>query len=205
MARYDLSRRAAIVLLLLVLLLHQTVHEWHQFSCGALEQWVMMGSSRNDGESHPILVDNNNLTLALFQQVPMQPLRPLCLEIVQNATPMSLSFVDVSGNNHSQQQHPHMGAVDANGTSGYVHDVTAMTRHPPRFPASLLNVSEVCQLDDEFKLFQERVFVDRDYESRNAADPQTQQQHRRRPKILCMVYTTSAGHARVQMIRETWG
>ena len=123
MERSGMSRRTISVLLVSVLLVHQTVHEWHQLSCDisrSKSSWIVPGSS--------ILATTSSTDIPHARRVPMQPLRPECLEIVQKAKPVNLSYVNVTDISPS---HPHMGAVDANGTLGYVHDVTAITRNPP--------------------------------------------------------------------------
>ena len=197
MAGCDLSRRTAAVLLLVVLLLHQFAHEWHQLACnmGQLDQWL--GSSSNDSRNAQQFKVKST-SVPQWKRIPFEPLRPVCLEIVQNATPVSLVYVNVS---EHHLEHPHMGAVDENGNPGHIHDLMALSRNPPPFNMTAINVSNICQDDDddEYKLFQERVFVDLEYNQQRRQDSPT------RPKLLCMIYTTSAGHQRVEMIRETWG
>ena len=128
----------------------------------------------------------------------------------------------------------HMGAVDEHGRLGYVHDETALYRQryqhsqttPPqqdqqqsmmfhpfnssKDPALL----EHCRNhDDTFIMLQQKIRVVSEetiQEQRRQLAAKTMnatpQINIRRPiRLLCMIYTTEAGHAKIQRIRETWG
>jgi len=123
-------------------------------------------------------------------------LRPTNLEIVRNVTPVDLAFIDVSENH---KEDPHRGARDEKGNWGYVHDETALRLAPPAFPTDQLR--EDCQeRDSNHVMLTERVFVDT--EAHDAVD----KSGKRRAKILCIIYSTDAGHKeKIPAIRETWG
>ena len=129
------------------------------------------------------------------QAKPSRPLCKECLEIIQRANPVDISFVDVSG---GHKEHPHMGGRDENGNWGYVLDETGLRRNPDPFdiPADELRLH--CEKrDNNWKMLHDKVFVDLEYEKSMAGKP--------RDKIFCLVYTTEEGHARVPRIRRTWG
>jgi hypothetical protein len=128
---------------------------------------------------------------------PAEPLCPTCLEIVQKAKPIDLSFVDVS-NGH--KEHPHLGATDEQGNIGYIHDETALRKNPPPLNYPDDELREAClKRDNNYKMLNERVFVDLEYEKKILASGNA------RPKVFCFVYTTDAGHPKIPNIRETWG
>ncbi|GKY98032.1 hypothetical protein MPSEU_000761300 [Mayamaea pseudoterrestris] len=125
------------------------------------------------------------------------PLRPACLEIISKANLTDTTYVNVAGN---LTEHPHVGAVDAFGKPGYVHDVTALRRNPPPSNFTDEYIAEQCQVqDDDYKMLKQRVSVDMDYENERLRSGE------RRPRILCMIYTYTPSHSRIKNIRETWG
>ncbi|GKZ01090.1 hypothetical protein MPSEU_001060600 [Mayamaea pseudoterrestris] len=128
---------------------------------------------------------------------PSEPLCPKCLEIVQKAKPIDISFVDVS-NGH--KEHPHKGATDEHGKLGYIHDETALRKNPPALNYPEASLREAClKRDNNYKMLNERVYVDLEY------DKKMQASGKPRPKIFCFVYTIDSGHSKIPNIRETWG
>lgn len=125
---------------------------------------------------------------------PDKSLGPTNLQIVRNATPVDLAYVDVSGN---RERDPHRGARDEKGNWGYVHDETALRRHPPAFPTDRLE--QDCQeRDADQAMLTEKVFVDREAHDAKKGT--------KRAKILCIIYAIDASHEkRIPAIRETWG
>ena len=140
-----------------------------------------------------------NLSKPLHEEKP-KPKRPLCdecLKIVQEAQPIDLSFVDVSG---GHKEHPHMGALDELGILGYVHDETALRRNPPTTSFEEDALRSVClKRDNNFKMLNEKVFVDLEYDKKMEASGQS------RDTIFCLVYTIDSAHSKIPSIRETWG
>jgi hypothetical protein len=128
---------------------------------------------------------------------PSVPLRKENLEIIQKAKPIDISFVDVSG---GHKEHPHMGAKDADGNWGYVHDETALHQSPPKFTFEADKEKEACmKRDNNFKMMTSRVIVDTEYDKRQ------NESGVKRDKIFCFVYTIESGHRKIPLIRETWG
>jgi hypothetical protein len=128
---------------------------------------------------------------------PSQPLCKECLEIVQRAQPIDISYLDVS---EGHKDHPHLGAMDADGKLGYVHDETALHRNPPPFRYEGEALHSACSLrDNNYKMLTEKVFVDLN------ATKIIEESKRPRDKIFCLVYTIDSGHPKIPPIRETWG
>jgi len=128
---------------------------------------------------------------------PSKSLCPECLEIVQKAKPVDLTYVDVS---EGHKEHPHMGAKDENGNSGYVHDATALRKNPPPYNFSGDALQKACtKRDNNYKMLHEKVFVDME------AHEKAEKSGKKRDKIFCLVYTTEKGHPAIPRIRETWG
>jgi glycoprotein-N-acetylgalactosamine 3-beta-galactosyltransferase len=129
------------------------------------------------------------------QRLPSKPLPEARLEIVSKAKPVDLAYVDVSG---GHKEHPHLGALDENGNSGYIHDEAALRKNPP--PFEFANLDTACKRhDNNYKMLTEKVFVDMD--AHEAAEKSGQ----KRDKIFCLVYTIDSGHPKIPSIRETWG
>ena len=128
---------------------------------------------------------------------PSKPLCKECLEIIQRASPVDISFVDVSA---GHVDFPHKGARDENGNGGYIHDEAALRKNPPEFQWDDDNMKRACMMrDNNYRMLNERVFVDLDY------DMQKEQAGAKRDKIFCLIYTTENGHGKIPNIRETWG
>lgn len=128
---------------------------------------------------------------------PSKPLCKECLEIVQRAQPIDVSYVDVSG---GHKEHPHLGAMDADGKLGYLHDETALRRNPPPFHFEGEALRNACTLrDNNYKMLTEKVFVDLNATKIIDASKAP------RDKIFCLVYTIDSGHPKIPPIRETWG
>ena len=125
---------------------------------------------------------------------PDKSLGPTNLQIVRNATPVDLAYVDVSGNH---ERDPHRGARDEKGNWGYVHDETALRKHPPAFPTDRLE-QDCKERDADQAMLTEKVFVDREAHDAKKGT--------KRAKILCIIYAIDASHEkRIPAIRETWG
>jgi hypothetical protein len=128
---------------------------------------------------------------------PSKPLCDECLKIIQQAQPIDIAYVDVSG---GHKEHPHMGATDEEGNFGYVADETALRKNPPDFHmAGEELISECAKRDNNYKMLTERVHVDMEY------DKEMEKSGNKRAKIFCLVYTIDSGHPRIPAIRETWG
>lgn len=129
---------------------------------------------------------------------PLKPKEPLCeecLKIIQKATPYDIKYVDVSG---GYINHPHKGALDADGKPGYVHDETALRLKPPKNSYTSSMLAPLCSLrDNNYRMLTEKVIVDMEYEKQMANSP--------RDKIFCLIYTIDAYHKKIPAIRETWG
>ena len=129
---------------------------------------------------------------------PAVPLRAENLEIVQKATPVDISFVDISG---GSKDHPHMGAKDENGNWGYIHDETALHKNPPDLTWKEGAERKACVMrDNNFRMMNERVIVDMEYDKK-----MEESVGEKRDKIFCLVYTIESGHHKIPLIRETWG
>jgi hypothetical protein len=127
---------------------------------------------------------------------PVKPLCRECLEIVQRAPPMDISFVNVSD---GFKQHPHKGALDVDGNP-FVPDETALRRHPPLLNLSNDELREQCNRhDDDHAMITKKVSIDM------AGEKEAVESGRRRDKIFCLAYTVSPYHSRIPPIRETWG
>lgn len=128
---------------------------------------------------------------------PSKPLCPECLEIVQKAQPIDIKYEDVAG---GHKEHPHLGAKDAEGKLGYIHDETALRKNPPPFSFKGGALKHACEKhDNNYRMLHEKVFVDL------KADEEAEKSGKPRDKIFCLVYTIDAGHPKIPAIRETWG
>ena len=131
------------------------------------------------------------------KQKPSKPLCKECLEIVQRAKPMDISYVDIS-NGH--REFPHKGAKDEEGNWGYIHDETALRKDHPAFTWEDDEMKRMCgNRDNNWKMLTQRVYVDFEYEEKMKKSETS------RDKIFCLVYTTSNSHNKIPFIRETWG
>jgi hypothetical protein len=151
--------------------------------------------------AHGTTVSKENMIQARMDADRKKPSKPLCkecLEIVMQAPLMDISFVDVS-NGH--REHPHKGALDAEGKPGYVPDEMALRKNPP----TLLNLSEAeleaqcSRHDDTYRMLTEKVVID------TAGEKAANESGKRRDTIFCLVNTFHHLHDRIPRIRETWG
>lgn len=128
---------------------------------------------------------------------PAKPLCDECLEIVSKAQPIKIAYVDVSD---GHKAHPHLGALDENGKTGYVHDSTALRNNPPVFQLEDDLLRNHCtSRDNNYKMLSEKVFVDLEY------DKAMESSLVPRDKIFCLVYTIDVFHSKIAAVRETWG
>lgn len=122
------------------------------------------------------------------------PLSADRLAVIQKAKPVDITYVNIT----NRSEHPHLGAKDADGKWGYIHDPTSLRKNPPQFNFPDLN--SACALrDNDFKMMSEQVSVD--WKAHEAKESSGE----RRDKIFCLVYTIAESHDRIQYIRETWG
>ena len=161
----------------------------------AVDQLPLLASlpDQHQSASHHLIAEEPRIPRVVAVH---KPLRRTNLEIVRNATAIDLAYIDVS-NNHSE--HPHCGARDERGNWGFVHDDTALRRSPPTFSTDRLQ--QDCQVrDSNYIMLTKRVSVDQEaHDSRANSDGN-------RVKILCIIYSTDAGHdKKIPAIRETWG
>lgn len=136
---------------------------------------------------------------------PSKPLCPECLEIIQKAKPVDITYVDVSG---GHKEHPHLGAKGPDDELGYVHNATSLHLNPEKFAWPEENLKAACaKRDNNYKMLQH---VKVDFEGAKAA----QESGRKRDKIFCLVYTAwkddappekHMHHERIPAIRQTWG
>jgi len=146
---------------------------------------------------------------------PVKPSKPLCkecLEIVQRAKPVDISFkpVDPLVLNSTDDPYLHLGAKGPDGEMGYVHDETALRKLAPALEiGNYQQFRELCaKRDDDYKMLHEKVYVD--LEGHAAAEKRAQQEGAKpRAKIFCSVYTSNAthgdGHKQIPAIGQTWG
>jgi glycoprotein-N-acetylgalactosamine 3-beta-galactosyltransferase len=92
-----------------------------------------------------------------------------------------------------------MGALDANGRPGYIHDPTFLRNNPPPFTFHVPgDENGVCEIPfgegDEGK-----------YGLQGLRKIEVASSFQTNTRVLCMVYTQSTGHFRVRSIAETWG
>ena len=128
---------------------------------------------------------------------PSKPLCDECLKIIQQAQPIDITYVDMTG---GHKEHPHLGATDESGKLGYIADEQALRKNPPDFHmAGEELISECARRDNNYKMLTERVHVDMEY------DKEMETAGIKRAKIFCLVYTIDSGHPKIPAIRETWG
>lgn len=131
------------------------------------------------------------------RQKPSKPLRPTNLEIVQQATPIDISYVDVAG---GHKEHPHKGAKDENGEWGYIHDEKSLALNPPAFGFTGKPFKDACEMRDaNYMMLHNKVILDM------KAHEEAEKSGKKRDKIFCLVYTIESGHPKIPAIRETWG
>ena len=142
-------------------------------------------------------LDDDKETSEVVKKKPSKPLRPENLEIAKRPKMIDISFVDVSD---GHEDHPHLGALDANGVSGYIHDETALRINPPDFNYGETEMIAGCtKKDDNSRMMNKRIVVETEYDKKMNSSGQ------KRDKIFCLVYTIEQGHSKIPNIRETWG
>ena len=142
---------------------------------------------------------------------PSKPLCKECLEIVQRAKPVDISFkpVDPLVLNSTDDPYLHLGAKGPDGEMGYVHDETALRKLAPAPDIGNDLLTYYCaRRDDDYKMLHEKVYVD--LEGHAAAEKRAKQEGAKpRAKIFCSVYTSNAthgdGHKQIPAIGQTWG
>ena len=154
-------------------------------------------------------------TTPLGKVKPSKPLCKECLEIVQRAKPVDISFEPVdtrdrdSCDARDSADYPclHLGAKGPDGKMGYVHDETALRKLTPAPDIGNDLLTYYCAThDDDYKMLHEKVYVD--LEGHAAAEERAKQEGAKpRAKIFCSVFTTTrgGGHERIQAIGQTWG
>ena len=172
--------------------------DWPDLSSGPLEvDKKDIVKDRSDKEEHNEENDFPDLSKPLHGEplMPKEPLCDECLKIIEKAEPYDIQYVDVS---NGYKDHPHKGALDADGRIGYVHDETALHLHPPTNSFTPSMLAPLCNLrDNNYHMITEKVFVDMEYEKHMVNSP--------RDKIFCLVYTIDKYHNKIPAIRETWG
>jgi hypothetical protein len=80
--------------------------------------------------------------------------------------------VDVSG---GHQEHPHLGALDADGNPGYIHDETALRNNPPPFETPTLH-EQCAKRDGNYNMMHNRIVVETEYDEKmNESGKKTRQ------------------------------
>ena len=145
-----------------------------------------------------ILIQSAQVEDAVVEKrLPSEPLCAECLSIVQQADPVSLAYVNVRGDG---AEHPHQGAVDADGRPGYVANATALRLSPPPNSMTPDALRTLClKRDNNYRMLHEKVFVDLEYDRSMAVSG------KRRDQIFCLIYTIDLFHDKIPAIRETWG
>ena len=116
-----------------------------------------------------------------------------------------LNFVDLTGKSKNNE-HPHKGALDENGNSGYIYDKKALhTSKTALFPAFEITQEQAqCDLNDAtMQLLTNKVHVD--FDAHERAETQARNGGKPRAKILCMIYIVEKFHYRLPTIYQTWG
>ena len=133
---------------------------------------------------------------------PMVELRELNKEIVSKPKTYTLEYVDAA---YDFKEYPHIGARDADGKMGYVHDETSLSKTSSNFILSPDEKKKNCGMNDNNKkMLTEQVYVD--MAAHQAAEKQKEHdQNFKRAKIFCTVYTISKNHNKLQSIFDTWG
>ncbi len=128
---------------------------------------------------------------------PSEPLRSTNLEIIKKPKMVDITFKDVSG---GHEEHPHMGALDADGNPGYIHDETFLKKNPPKMNFADQDMKQACaKRDNDWRMMHKRVVVETGY------DKTKNESGEKRDKIFCLVYTIEKFHDRIPNILETWG
>jgi hypothetical protein len=116
---------------------------------------------------------------------------------VQKAEPIDIAYVDVT---KDHAEHPHKGAMDANGNPGYVPDETGLRKNPPPFNVSNHELTHFCSIrDDDYRVLTNKVKLD------IVGDKHANDSGKKRVSLFCMIYSYSPSHNRIPFIQETWG
>lgn len=95
--------------------------------------------------------------------------------------------------------HPHYGALDADGSRGYVFDPFALRRSPPRM-SFLPSKEKLCKKGGA------RGLGDADYKMYQHVKVSQLTEASKKARVLCTIYTYPDHHAtHVTAARETWG
>jgi hypothetical protein len=115
-----------------------------------------------------------------------------CQNTVRYAPFMDLEYEDVSNftilHETTMKRIPFPGGRDLQGNWGYVYDVTALSRNPPKFH---FNAASHCDIHDQ------------DWEATKRLE--LSKGGGKGSKILCVVYASEPYHANLNRIRKTWG
>jgi len=177
--------------------------------------------SSSENQSHPM-----QQVQAIHQHyhLPSKPLCELCLNVIRRRMKargmLDLDYVDVSGGPNLTQRKPlHFGAFppfshNRTALGQYIHDAKALRRQslssqpPLHMQWTEHQLRQACLLRDaDWRMLQKiHVVTEQDLENqRQTLRTVGGVRYARPEKILCMIYSTSEGHAKVQRIRETWG
>ena len=146
----------------------------------------------NPNQSMSLTKRNETSPEIVLHMRPKQPLRPLNLEIVQQAKQMNLSWADLPSElrgNHSL------------AARGDPHDETAFYFKDTFVPKMHANKTHCFLQDSDYKVMTEQVQLQQGW---NHSSSSTQFKHRS-IKIFCIVYTIEKNHPRLTDILKTWG
>ena len=192
-----------------------------QFSPQSQQQSLPQPSSQSSSqqqESHLI----QQVQPTNHYHLPSKPLCELCQNVIRRRMKargmLDLVFVDVSGGPNLTQRKPlHFGAFPPfshNRTTigHYIHDTKSLRRQSLSQPLNMQwtedQLRRACLLRDaDWRMLQKiHVVTEHDLEDqRQMLRTVGGVRYARPEKILCMIYSTSEGHAKIQRIRETWG
>ena len=149
--------------------------------------------------------NGNDAPKASHAQATRQRRNELNKIILSTAQVMDLQYVNVTG---GHQNHPHLGAFDEFGNSGYIYDEKALRKNPIPFNITIEELKCNNKTDSITQVFRERVFINVSAHE-NAEILTTKGSGAKeayyRTKLLCIIYTTEPYHDRIPAIRETWG
>lgn len=188
-----------IIVVCLTLLSNNTNKSDKSFIRGANSSANMGDAIRRagNGMNNDVVANGSQGHQQKGRRKPSKPLCDECLQIVQSAEAIDISYVDVKTD--AMGQHPHMGARDEYGnTNDYIHNETALRFNPPKLNYDSL-MAGCTNRDNNYRMLHDKVFVDIEYDT----SMQTKQQ--KRPKLFCLIYTIESNHDKVHNIRETWG
>ena len=119
--------------------------------------------------------------------------------ILSTAKVMDLQYQDVTG---GLQDHPHRGALDEFGKSGYIYDEKALHKNPVPLNISIEDLKCNDKTDLITRIFREKVFIDHTAVLAKKGNG-TIGTNSQKIKLLCLVYTAEPYHDRIPAIRET--